>query len=125
MESNNYIPILIQLIIVSIFGIVILTISQLLGQKSEKTETRNKPYECGVSGDVSKKLVRFSVRFYLTAMLFILFDIEIIFLIPMAIIYQELRMANVCVFLPTIFFLISLITGIIYESKKKAMEWEK
>jgi NADH-quinone oxidoreductase subunit A len=68
---------------------------------------------------------RFSVKFYVTAMLFILFDIEVVFLIPWTFIYRDFLANNIPIVGPIFFFLFVLVLGLFYEVKKGALEWEK
>jgi NADH-quinone oxidoreductase subunit A len=68
---------------------------------------------------------RFSVKFYVTAMLFILFDIEVVFLIPWTFVYREFLAAGIPILAPIGFFFFVLVLGLVYEIKKGALEWEK
>ena len=68
---------------------------------------------------------RFSVKFYITAMLFILFDIEVVFLIPWAFIYRDFLANNISIMAPIGFFFGVLVLGLFYEMKKGALDWEK
>ena len=68
---------------------------------------------------------RFAVKFYITAMLFILFDIEVVFLIPWSLVFREFLAANIPIVFPGFFFISVLILGLVYELKKGAIEWEK
>jgi NADH-quinone oxidoreductase subunit A len=68
---------------------------------------------------------RFSVKFYVTAMLFILFDIEVIFLIPWTFVYREFLANHIPILLPLLFFLGLLVLGLVYEVRKGALDWER
>ena len=72
-----------------------------------------------------KTSTRFSVKFYVTAMLFILFDIEVLFLIPWALIYRDFLAEGLPILGPIMFFLAVLVIGLVYEIKKGGLEWEK
>src|SRR6185312_7548136 len=94
MPDNNYfaryIPLLIQVVVAIGLAVVMVTLSHLLG-KHKLTRAKNAAYECGImpTGDAQQ---RFSVKFYMVAMLFILFDVEAVFLYPWAVIARELKM---------------------------------
>ena len=96
----------------------LLTVSYLLG-KRVKNRVKDMPYESGIvpTGDARQ---RFSVKFYLVAMLFILFDIEAIFLYPWAVVYRELLMPG---FIEMLIFVILILSGFFYIWKKGALDW--
>ena len=96
----------------------LLTVSYLLG-KRVKNKVKDMPYESGIvpTGDARQ---RFSVKFYLVAMLFILFDIEAIFLYPWAVVYRELLMPG---FIEMLIFVILILSGFFYIWKKGALDW--
>jgi len=123
MSLDAYSPVLIQIILAIAIGVGILVASHLFGQKARGNSIKDAPYECGMLSD-NKPHPRFSVKFYITAMLFILFDIEIVFLIPWVLVHRELVAANIPIFAPIMVFLFVLIFGLIYEIKKGALEWE-
>jgi NADH-quinone oxidoreductase subunit A len=68
---------------------------------------------------------RFTVKFYITAMLFIIFDIEVVFMIPWAMIYRDFLAAHVSILFPILFFILVLVVGLVYELKKGGLEWER
>ena len=103
-------------------GAVIL-VASTFGQRGTDTAIKNSPYECGMLAEGSGH-ARFAVKFYVTAMLFILFDIEVVFLIPWVLVFREFLAANLPILLPVFFFLAVLIIGLVYELKKGAIEWE-
>ena len=104
--------------IVGIGGFVIL-ISHLLGPRKKKAGKLD-PYECGVPV-LSSTRERFSVHFYLVAILFILFDIEIVFMVPYAILYKTLRGAGL---IEVGTFVAVLVYGLAYLWKRGALEWD-
>ncbi|HYC72650.1 MAG TPA: NADH-quinone oxidoreductase subunit A [Opitutaceae bacterium] len=122
--SAEYLPILVQIALAAGITITVIAASQLLGQKFRKNPIKDTPYECGVPSD-STAHTRFSVKFYVTAMLFILFDIEVVFLIPWAFVYRDFLANNIAILTPMLFFLFVLVLGLVYEVKKGALEWEK
>lgn len=114
----SYAPILIYLLVVALLAGFLLLLSALIGQK-KPTLTKSMPYECGMVpiGDARQP---FSVRFYLVAMIFILFDVEAIFLFPWAVVYRELRWFG---FLEMLIFLVVIFAGYLYAWKKGALDW--
>lgn len=124
MSSVAYLPFLIQIVLALVIVGGVIAASTLLGQRFKPNAIKDTAYECGVPAD---KLThtRFSVKFYVTAMLFILFDIEVVFLIPWAFVYRDFLANNIAILTPIFFFLGVLVLGLLYEVKKGALEWEK
>jgi NADH-quinone oxidoreductase subunit A len=124
MSVADFVPILVQLVIAVSLAVIIIAASQVIGQRSAKNKIKDSAYECGVpvSGPTQ---TRFSVKFYVTAILFILFDIEVVFLVPWAIVHREFVAANISILGPMMFFLGVLILGLFYEIRKGALDWEK
>jgi len=123
--SAAYLPLLIQLILAAGLAGVIVAVSHLLGERRKKdTAITDTAYECGVKAD---GLVhsRFSVKFYVTVMLFILFDIEVVFMIPWTFVYRDFLANHLSILGPILFFFGVLVLGLFYEVKKGALEWEK
>lgn len=121
----DYLPILLIFIVAGGFAIGNIFISQFIGQR-KRTRTKMMPYECG-KDPVGTARQRFSVKFYLIAMLFILFDIEVIFLIPWAVVFRTLSspaygLANL-IYLEMIIFIALLLVGYVYVIKKGAFDW--
>ena len=113
-------PVLLFLILVIGFAVVSLIGSMVLGMR-KPTPEKNTPYECGVH-PVGNARERFSVKFYLVAMLFLLFDIEAVFLFPWAVVYRELKLFG---FLEMLVFIAAILAGYVYAWKKGALEWER
>jgi NADH-quinone oxidoreductase subunit A len=124
MELSDYVPVLIQVILALSIGAVVLIFSQLLGQRGPRNRFKDSAYECGLPPE-GESTARFSVKFYVTAMLFILFDIEIVFLIPWVLVYRDFLSQNLPILMPVLFFLLLLVAGLVYEMKKGALKWEK
>ena len=120
----DYLPVLIQIIIAVGMGVGILVASHLFGQRATAGKIKDSPYECGLSSD-TKGETRYSVKFYITAMLFILFDIDVVFLIPWVLTHRDLVAAGIPILGPMLFFTFILVAGLIYELKSGALEWEK
>ena len=115
----NYAPILIFLIISGGLGLVLLLIGLALG-KGEKNPNKLAPYECGFEAFEDSRM-RFDVRYYLVAILFIIFDLEIAFLFPWAV---SLDVVGKSGLIAMALFLGILVVGFIYEWKKGALEWD-
>jgi NADH-quinone oxidoreductase subunit A len=124
MSVNDFAPILVQFVMAAALAGGILVASSFLGQRSKKNRIKDSPYECGNPSE-PRSHTRFSVKFYVTAMLFILFDIEVIFLVPWTFIYREFLQQRIPVVLPGLFFLGVLVLGLFYEVRKGALDWEK
>ncbi len=120
---ENYIPILIFIAIGVIFGAVVVGVgfvtSSLLGNRNPDAEKLS-PYECGFEAFEDARM-KFDVRYYLVAILFIIFDLEIAFLFPWAVALDSIGVFG---FVSMAIFLGILVIGFIYEWKKGALEWE-
>jgi NADH-quinone oxidoreductase subunit A len=116
---QNYIPILIFVGVAGAIGVVILLLGRVLGPHRPDSE-KNSPYECGFEPFEDARM-KFDVRYYLVAILFVIFDLEIAFLFPWAIVLDEIGMFG---FAAMMLFLGVLVVGFIYEWKKGALEWE-
>tara|TARA_B100001248_G_C27398514_1_gene467729 strand:+ start:5546 stop:5923 length:378 start_codon:yes stop_codon:yes gene_type:complete len=121
---ESYIPVFIQFSLALGIAVAILVASIVFGQRARNSSIKNSPYECGMLSE-GRVHPRFSVKFYVTAMLFIIFDIEVVFLLPWALVHRELLAANIPIVLPILFFLLVLTVGLIYELRKGALEWQK
>ncbi len=116
---ENYLPILLFLIIGVLVGVGPLLIGFVLGPRRPDAQ-KNSPYECGFEAFESARM-KFDVRYYLVAILFILFDLEIAFLFPWAVVLEDLGIFG---FWAMVLFLAVLVVGFLYEWKKGALEWE-
>lgn len=124
MQIADYYPVLIQFSIAASIGVVVLIASHIFGQRGSHSAIKDSPYECGMLAEGAGH-ARFAVKFYITAMLFILFDIEVVFLIPWVLVFREFLAANLPILLPVFCFLFVLVLGLVYELKKGAIEWEQ
>jgi len=117
-----YIPVLILMLAAAIVGGAVIVVSSLLGPKNPNYR-KDLPFECGVpsSGDARH---RFSVRFYLVAILFLLFDVEGIFFFPWAVVYKKYLSINSFILLEMGAFVAILLLGYYYVLRKGALEWE-
>jgi NADH-quinone oxidoreductase subunit A len=116
---ENYLPVLLFLIIGVLFGVVPILAGKLIGPNRPDSEKLS-PYECGFEAFEDSRM-KFDVRFYLVAILFIIFDLEIAFLFPWAVALDEIGMFG---FVAMVIFLTILVIGFVYEWKKGALEWE-
>jgi NADH-quinone oxidoreductase subunit A len=116
---GEYLPILLFLFVAVVIAVALLTIGWLLGPKRATAETLS-PYECGFEAFEDARM-RFDVRYYLVAILFIIFDLEIAFLFPWAVVFKEIGLTAI---VAMAIFLGILVIGFVYEWKKGALEWE-
>jgi NADH-quinone oxidoreductase subunit A len=116
--TEVYFPVLVQALLAMALAAGLLSVSWLLGKKV-RNRVKDIPYESGITptGDARH---RFSVKFYLVAMLFILFDIEAIFLYPWAVVFRELKMVA---FVEMLVFVVFILSGFFYIWKKGALDW--
>jgi NADH-quinone oxidoreductase subunit A len=116
---ESYFPVLVFIIVGMVMGAVLLAVGFILGPNRPDTE-KGSPYECGFEAFEDARM-KFDVRYYLVAILFIIFDLEIAFLFPWATVLDKLGLVG---FLAMAVFLGVLVVGFIYEWKKGALEWE-
>src|SRR5580692_1389357 len=116
--AQVWFPVVLQAALAMVIAAALVTLSFVVGRKL-KNKVKDMPYECGIvpTGDAQH---RFSVKFYLVAMLFILFDIEAIFLYPWAVVYKQLRMFA---FLEMLTFVVLILAGFFFIWKKGVLDW--
>lgn len=124
MISAAYLPFLIQAVLAAGITAVIIGASHFFGQRAKGGGIKDSAYECGVRAE-GLSHTRFSVKFFLTALLFMLFDLEIVILVPWTFIYREFLAHHIAILGPIMFFIGVLVLGLIYEIKKGALEWEQ
>ncbi len=122
--SSEYLPFIIQAVLAAGIAGAIIGATHLFGQRARKNAIKDSAYECGVPAEGIVHS-RFSVKFYVTVMLFILFDLEVVFMIPLCFIYRDFLANHIAIFWPIMFFVGVLILGLFYEVKKGALDWEK
>ncbi len=115
----EYLPALLFLVVAAAIGVVLLLVGWALGPRRPDAEKLS-PYECGFEAFEDARM-KFDVRYYLVAILFIIFDLEIAFLFPWAVVFKEIGMSAL---LAMAMFLGILVIGFVYEWKKGALDWE-
>ncbi|HNX05308.1 MAG TPA: NADH-quinone oxidoreductase subunit A [Opitutales bacterium] len=121
---ESFIPVLLQILLAVAIAVGLIVVSHIFGQRvTKRSEFAGTPYECGLPAQGNPH-PRFAVKFYLTAMLFIIFDIEVVYLFPMATVYRSLIAAGIPILMPVLFFVLVLVAGLVYEIRKGALKWE-
>lgn len=115
-------PFIIFFVVANVLGIALLTISKILGQK-RKLARKNDVYESGVNA-VGSATRQYDIKFYLTAILFLLFDVEIVFLMPWAMAYKNSQNQAFMIG-GFVFFMVILLVGYIFVINSKALKWEE
>lgn len=124
-EMTQYLPVLMLLGVAVLFSAGALVSSALAGKVGKRYKIKDMPYECGML-PIGEGNTRMSVKFYLVAMLFILFDIEVVFLFPWAVVYREMLAQNAnLIFGAMVSFLGILFIGYLYALKKGAFDWKQ
>lgn len=122
---KDYLPILIQVVVAIVFTSSALILSVILGKAGRRNPTKDSAYECGMPAEGAVQ-PRFSVKFYLVAMLFILFDLEIVFMYPWAVVYREfLAEKGALIFWSMLSFAGILTVGYVYAIKKGVLDWKR
>jgi NADH-quinone oxidoreductase subunit A len=121
---HEYLPVLLQIIVAIGFAVSALVISVVLGKTGKRTRAKDTAYECGMIPQ-GEGQPRFSVKFYLVAMLFILFDLEIVFMYPWAVVYKEAIAHGSTIFWSMLSFITILMVGYVYALKKGALDFRK
>lgn len=115
----DYLPIFVLAVLATLFGLLVLVIAAYLGPRHRHAR-RMVPYESGITPQISAR-IRFPVKFYLVAMLFIVFDIEAVFFYPWAVTFRQLRLFG---FVEMLIFIAILLVGYFYIVKRGALEWD-
>ena len=116
---KGYIPVGIFLALAFGFALVVIVFSSLIGKK-EKTKEKLMPYECGID-PIGDAHIKFSIKFYLMAMIFVIFDIEVVFLYPWAVVFKDLGIFG---YIEMMVFIGILFLGFIYIWKRRGFEWD-
>jgi NADH-quinone oxidoreductase subunit A len=129
---QDYVPVFLQVVLGLGFAVFTLGASVALGKRGRRTHAKDQPYECG-KDPIGPTHSRFSIKFYLVAMLFILFDIEVVFMYTWSVVYREMLYQldpvtgimthNLGIFYSMFSFIGILFVGFLYALKKKAFDW--
>jgi NADH-quinone oxidoreductase subunit A len=120
---RDYLPVLLQIVVAIGFAASALVVSVIVGKSGKRSRAKDTPYECGMIPQGTPP--RFSVKFYLVAMLFILFDLEIVFMYPWAVVYRESIAQSSVILWSMLSFISILMVGYVYALKKGALDWKK
>ena len=120
---RDYLPILLQAVVAVGFAASALIFSVLLGKVGRRSTVKDSAYECGML-PLGNAQPRFSVKFYLVAMLFILFDIEIVFMYPWAVVFKDMIKEDKTILLSMFGFVSILTVGYVYALKKGVLNWK-
>jgi NADH-quinone oxidoreductase subunit A len=123
---QDYLPVLLQVLVALGFAGAALVISVVIGRVGKRNLTKDSAYECGML-PLGEAQPRFSVKFYLVAMLFILFDIEIVFMYPWAVVYRDYlaQYSSLPILGSMVGFITILMVGFVYAVKKGALDWKR
>ena len=121
---SEYLPVLLHILVAIGFAAGALLVSVILGKAGRRTRIKDSAYECGMVAH-GETQPRFSVKFYLVAMLFILFDLEIVFMYPWAVVYRESIVESKTILWSMLSFVSILMVGYVYALKKGALDWKK
>lgn len=115
-----YFPVIVQAVLAIVVAVALTSLSYLLGKRS-RDKVKDSPYECGIAptGSASDRV---SVKFYLVAIIFILFDIEAVFLYPWAVVFRDLKMFA---FVEMLLFVVLVLSGFFYMWKKGVLNWSE
>ena len=119
---EDYVPVLLHVIVAVGFATVALLANILLGRAGRRNISKDTAYECGIVPEPGPQ-PRFSVKFYLVAMLFVLFDIEVVFMFPWAVVFRDLVAQNTAIFWSMAGFAFILLVAYLYALKKGALKW--
>jgi len=119
-ETREYVPVIITFLVAGGFVSLTMFVTHFLGPK-RKTKTKLETFECGIESQGNAR-IPFSVKYFLAAILFVLFDVEVIFMYPWAVDFKNLKMTG---FLEMISYMAILLVGFFYILKKGALKWDK
>lgn len=125
-QLQQYVPIVILMGVALAFAFGTLALSVILGKAGKPNKAKDSAYECGMK-PIGEGSARLSVKFYLVAMLFILFDIEVVFMFPWAVVYRSMLAdpaTSNLIFFSMLSFLGVLVVGYVYALKKRAFDWK-
>jgi len=119
---NEYVPVLLQILVAAGLAAAMLIASVMLGKTGTRNATKDSAYECGML-PIGEAQPRFSVKFYMVAMLFVLFDIEVVFMYPWAVVFRDMVAEHSVIFWSMAGFAGILLVAYLYALKKGALKW--
>ncbi|MCX6130467.1 MAG: NADH-quinone oxidoreductase subunit A [Proteobacteria bacterium] len=123
-ESYHYLPIFILMAVGTVIGVVLLAANYFLGARPrERNKERFETYECGVPS-VGNARQQFSVRYYVVGIVFLLFDVEVVFMYPWALVYKKFLSQGSFILLQMLTFFVILLAGYIYLLGRKGLDWD-
>ena len=122
-ELQQYVPVGIMIVVAILFAAGTLLFQLITAQKAKSNPAQDSAYECGIESSTPKH-GRFSVKFYLIAMLFIIFDIEVVFMYPWAVVYKEMLAQGTTILVSMLSFIGILAVGYVYAWKRGAFDWK-
>jgi len=120
---QDYLPVLFQILIALGFAVTTLSLSVVFGRSAKRNQTKDSAYECGML-PIGDGAPRFSVKFYLVAMLFVIFDIEVVFMYPWAVQFRDLAAKGPSALVSMAGFAGILVFAYVYALKKGALNWK-
>lgn len=120
---QDYLPVLFQILIAAGFAVTTLSLSVVFGRSGKRNATKDSAYECGML-PIGDGAPRFSVKFYLVAMLFVIFDIEVVFMYPWAVQFRDLATQGPSALVSMAGFAGILVFAYVYALKKGALNWK-
>ena len=120
----TFLPIVVQILLATALALVIFGVSHLLGQRGRPQKIKDTPYECGIESK-PESIGPFSVKFYRIALIFILFDVALAFLIPWAMSFKAAALVGIMTFMPAVVFLGFLSFALFYIIKRGTLNWEE
>jgi len=125
MLASQYIPLLLHVLVAIGFATAALVTNVLVGRSARRTAAKDLPYECGIIPEPSPR-PRFGVKFYIVAMLFILFDIEIVFMYPWAVVFRDyVAKFDTSILWSMLSFVLILLLAFFYAVKKGVLQWSR
>ena len=121
-SALDYVPILITFVVAAGFVVTTMFVTHILGPK-RKTKVKLDPFECGIESQGNAR-IPFSVKYFLVAILFVLFDVEVIFMYPWAVNFKEMMAQGPLIFFEMMIFVGIFLVGFFYILKKGALKWE-
>jgi len=117
---SEYVPVAVTFALTAVVVGVMVSLNRILGPRSGRTAVKDETFECG-NPSTGSAWARFSIKFYMVAILFIVFDVEVVFMYPWAVVYRELGLFG---FVEMMIFIAILAVGFLFAWRKGALEWK-